>query len=355
MEALVKSLEMLLTQGLPVRARGGNFTLELQGHHMRMEKPLERVYVLPERQNNVFAALAETWWVLAGRDDLEYLSRYLPRAAEFSDDGKTWRGAYGPRLHNWSGVDQIREVVRLLSSDKHSRRCSIIIFDPARDFVESKDIPCNNWLHFLIREGRLHMCVALRSNDAIWGFSGINTFEWSMLQQLIAHWTGVEVGSMTFLVASFHLYQHHFERAQKIVKAAPSKTLYDFGFRTPEFRVPLECFDEALSEFFSLETDIRSNAPDVDTRIGEVEDEMMLASLRMLRVYNLYLENAPGTEIMDKLDLVPMSDLRIGAIDFLTRQKYLKDKSWLRLRPEEKRFFDTYWTSHAEEPAEIIH
>lgn len=342
MEALVKSLEKLLKEGMPVKARGGTFTFELQGHYIRMERPLERVYVMRERQNNVFASLAETWWVLSGRDDLEYLSHYLPRAGEFSDDGKVWRGAYGPRLHNWNGVDQIHEVVRLLSADSQSRRCSIVIFDPARDFIESKDIPCNNWLHFLIREGKLHLCVALRSNDAIWGFSGINTFEWSMLQQLIAFWTGVEVGTMTFLVSSFHLYQHHFERAQKIVDASQAKTLYDFDFRTPQFSTSLEKFDDAMKDFFLLEGEIRSNATDIDTKIDRVEDNMLRTSLQMLRVYNLYLQNASGEEIMQKLDCIQISDLRIAAIDFLTRQKQLKDKSWLHLRPEEKRFFDFY-------------
>lgn len=343
MEALTKSLEMLLKEGMPVKARGGTYTLELQGHYIRMQRPLERVYVLPERNNNVFAALAETWWVLSGRDDLDYLSHYLPRAGDFSDDGKTWRGAYGPRLHSWNGVDQIREVVRLLAADQNTRRCSMMIFDPARDFIESKDIPCNNWLHFLVREGKLHLCVALRSNDAIWGFSGINTFEWSMLQQLMAFWVGVEVGTMTFLVSSFHLYQHHFERAQKIVDAAPIKTLYDFDFRTPQFSVPLEKFDDVMKEFFTFESEIRKNTQDIDAKIDRVEDNLVRTSLQMLRVYNLYLQHASGEEIMQKLDSVQISDLRVAGIEFLTRQKYLKGKEWLRLRPEEKRFFDFYF------------
>jgi thymidylate synthase len=59
--------------------------------------------VLPGRNNNVFAQLAETAWVLAGRNDLAFLGHYLPRVADFSDDGRTWRGAYGPRIRRWGG------------------------------------------------------------------------------------------------------------------------------------------------------------------------------------------------------------------------------------------------------------
>ncbi|PDQ34164.1 MAG: hypothetical protein B5766_13125 [Candidatus Lumbricidophila eiseniae] len=53
-------------------------------------------------------------------------------------------------------------------------------------------------LHFLVRHGRLSLNVALRSNDVLWGFSGINTFEWSVLQEMMAYWVGVEIGPASF-------------------------------------------------------------------------------------------------------------------------------------------------------------
>jgi len=103
----------------------------------------------------------------------------------------TWRGAYGPRLRNWFGVDQVAAVFQLLRADHASRRAVINLFDPSRDFAQSKDVPCNNWLHFLIRDGHLVLNVVTRSNDIMWGFSGINTFEWSVLHEMMAFWLGV--------------------------------------------------------------------------------------------------------------------------------------------------------------------
>lgn len=353
--ALVDGLRLLLSKGEVVASRGGNETRELRSHVVRIERPRERVMVLPERRNNVFAALAETMWVIGGRGDLAYLTRYLPRAGDFSDDGETWRGAYGPRLRDWAGVDQLRECARLLRDDPQTRRAAMMIFDPARDFVQSKDIPCNNWLHFLMRDGRLHLTVALRSNDAIWGFSGINTFEWSVLQEMMARWVGAEVGEMTFMVGSFHLYARHFDRAGKILARAPSRTLYDHGFEAPAFEAPIEALDEVMGQFFALESECRADAEGVDGRIAKVADPFVRAGLQMLRVYNLYKGGAEGAALMAALDRMPTCDLRVAAIDFLTRQKRLRDRAWLTLRPAEEAFFAEYWSAAEDASLEDVY
>src|SRR5699024_1776026 len=101
------------------------------------------------------------------RDDIKSLERYLPRARDFSDDGETWRGAYGPRIRN-----QIPYVARVLTEQPDSRQAVISIYNPAVDStsVPVLDRPCNLALQFLLRGGELHCNVFLRSNDAIWGY-----------------------------------------------------------------------------------------------------------------------------------------------------------------------------------------
>src|SRR5579884_2635761 len=175
--AFVDGLQDLLAEGKPLSIRGSS-SMELRNRFIVLEKPQERCLVTPNRYNNIFAAIAETMWVLAGRNDLAFLSRYLPRARDFSDDGQTWRAAYGPRLRNWYGIDQLYENLILMQHELRTRRAVMSTFDPAVDFIDSKDIPCNNWIHWLVRDNHLHMNVAVRSNDIMWGFSGINAFEW---------------------------------------------------------------------------------------------------------------------------------------------------------------------------------
>lgn len=135
--AFVDGLRDVISEGKPISVRGSNI-MELRNRVIVIEKPQERCLVTPGRHNNIFATIAETMWVLAGRNDLNFLSHYLPRARDFSDDGRTWRGAYGPRLRNWHGVDQLRENLTLLRHEVGSRRAVMSIFDPALDSIPFK-------------------------------------------------------------------------------------------------------------------------------------------------------------------------------------------------------------------------
>ena len=107
-------LRSLLIYGDTVESRNGS-TIELATQTITIEQPTQRFLHTPRRNNNPFAAIAETMWVLAGRNDLAFLTPYLKRAPDYSDDGgKTWRAGYGPRLRNWGGVDQLAEARSLL-------------------------------------------------------------------------------------------------------------------------------------------------------------------------------------------------------------------------------------------------
>jgi|ERR1051326_831620 thymidylate synthase len=283
--ATAGSLADVVDQGTDVIVRG-KLTRELLVRLTTLERPLERYLFLPKRYNDVFAQFAETMWVLAGREDIAWLSRYLPRASDFSDDGHTWHGAYGPRLRRWTGgVDQLDKVRRLLSEDPASRRAVMMLFDPARDFVNSRDIPCNNWLSWIARDGKLHLSVAIRSNDAMWGFSGINAFEWSIVQEMMAYWTGFDVGNATYFATSFHLYDYHFQRAEQIGEGFHGLTPYDFGIGRTAFQTHWSDFPAKLNRWFSLEEKIRLNADGSLFVHGHTGDPLLDSGLALVHVY----------------------------------------------------------------------
>lgn len=216
--AFIEELRCVLESGENVEVRG-NSTRELRARLIEISDIRSRQVIATNRHNNIFASIAESMWVICGRNDMEYLGAYLKRASEFSDDGTTWRAGYGPRIRNWNGIDQLSEVVRILRADPLSRRAVISIYDPDRDFVESLDVPCNNWLHFLLRDGKLHLHVAARSTDIWWGFSGINAFEWTLLLEMMSRWLDYEPGRLVFFSSSMHLYERHFDRAESVVNA----------------------------------------------------------------------------------------------------------------------------------------
>lgn len=262
-EALPTILRDLLDTGDRLNSRNGT-VYELSPARITLTEPaLHPEMTTPGRRASLPAQIAETMWILAGRDDISWLSHYLPRAPQFSDDGQTWRGAYGPRIRYWDGhTDQLRYVAELLDSDPDSRRAVINIYNPTVDSTPGLDVPCNDWLHFLIRDGSLNLHVATRSNDVIWGWSGINSFEWTALLMVLAGALGVEPGSITFSISSLHLYEHHKEKAERILDNKNQEDLVpahtSFEFPPQNHLDPIERLDIAVSIWMDIEEIIRT-------------------------------------------------------------------------------------------------
>jgi thymidylate synthase len=317
--ATAAGLRDLFSSGAVLEVRGQSVR-ELRNRVMVLARPHERCLFLPRRGNDVVATLAETLWVIAGRNSIDWLSSYLPRAPQFSDDGRTWPGAYGPRLRNWNGIDQLAETIRLLREEPATRRAVMSLYDPDRDFVESKDIPCNNWLHWLIRNGKLHLTVGMRSNDVMWGFSGINSFEWSVLQDMMALWTGTEVGDATYLATSFHLYAHHEDRGRRIIESFKGVTCYDFGLSTPTFSTPFNEIDTVLSEWFVQEAQVRANPNRAIKPEQHFSDSFLSVALHLMRLHQGLKQGWSPARLTAELAQLPSCDLTAAAYELYSRQ-----------------------------------
>lgn len=195
--------------------------------------PRQSMVQVRERQLNPWVTMAEFPWLIAGRNDLAWLQRYLPRAGEFSDDGATWRAGYGPRLRAWHApgrphdrADQLAYVLEELRPPRTSRRAVISLWDPRTDHqLGSKDYPCCNWLSFHTRaDGTvLDLTVSVRSNDLWWGASGVNWFNFSNLLRAVAEWSGLQVGSYYHMATNLHVYERHFEACRAIANSTASK------------------------------------------------------------------------------------------------------------------------------------
>lgn len=214
-DALPQIMRDLLEKGSRVDSRNGAVR-EFLNVQIMIAQPSRREVLCAGRKANVFAQIAETCWVLSGRSDIGWLSAYLPRAADYSDDGKVWRSGYGPRLRSWGGLDQVQYVIDTLKKDPMSRQAVIAIWNPPVDMTDGKDRACNTQLQFQCRDGRLHLTVTVRSNDVMWGWSGINAFEWSTLLEIVASLLGHDVGYITFNIGSLHIYEQHWGRAENI-------------------------------------------------------------------------------------------------------------------------------------------
>lgn len=231
-----RNVEQALAQGLAALASHGFRTTRRGMDVIEMPVPVataytnprERVLFNPIRDANPFFHFFESLWILAGRNDVAFLAHLLPRMAQYSDDGKTFHGAYGHRLRHWQAmpdistswehtdivqneVDQIKGAITLLKEKPDTRQCVLSIWNPELDLgTVTNDMPCNDMVILSrggVGLGDLNMTVCNRSNDAVWGAYGANAVQFSMLQEYIAAKVGCSVGTYTQMSNNFHVYE----------------------------------------------------------------------------------------------------------------------------------------------------
>jgi thymidylate synthase len=276
---IIDGLSQLLESGQIVPSRFGT-TREILNYHCTIERPLERIIQLPHFDTKIAAQIINGWWILSGSNDIGIIEKYLPQASRRSDDDVTWRGGFGPRLRNWHGVDQIKSVISIITSRPESRRACMSLFDPIYDFQESKDVSTTNSFFFIVRDNRLHMTVSMRSADILGssvpgGLATNNLYEWSLLLEAMAFWTGYQVGRLHIHIHSLHLYQKDVLSAQTILDGWSGETMYQAKpYQKASFGTPFADFDTTIAEFFTIESRLRaieisdipsSNDPLIDT------------------------------------------------------------------------------------------
>jgi thymidylate synthase len=161
-------------------------------------------------------AIAELIWILSGRNDSAFPNYWNPALPKFAGTGDTYHGAYGYRLRKNLGIDQIERAYKALLNDPESRQVVLQIWDSRCDLPDEKgkpvapDIPCNICSLPKVRNGKLEWLQIMRSNDVFLGTP--NDLFWFMaLQEIMAGWLGIEVGTYVHVSDSLHCYEHDLE------------------------------------------------------------------------------------------------------------------------------------------------
>lgn len=157
-------------------------------------------------------AIAEVIWILLGRRDAAFLNFWNPALPRFAGSEDNYHGAYGYRLREHLGFDQIERAFQVLSSNPDSRQLVLQIWDGRVDLPYSSgmplapDIPCNICAMPKIRDGKLEWFQVMRSNDLFLG-TPHNFVQFTTLQEILAGWLGVEVGEYVQVSDSMHCYE----------------------------------------------------------------------------------------------------------------------------------------------------
>lgn len=291
-QALIGMSRLILFEGKWRNVRGLK-CLEIP-HPVMVEitNPTDRYITLPTRKWNRFLPFVESLWLALGLNDLDaFPGHYVKNLYKYSDDGRTWRAGYGPRLRAFTGndadyfidqpthrhiftgrttvVDQLKYVIDSFGRDMGTRQAIITLGDPAKDCFDpqgelkvTKDFPCSRSVQFMIVDGKLNCTLYIRSNDIVFGFSGVNIFNFTWMQEYIANIIGVPIGKYYHVANNLHVYADFMSKVEDYA----TYDLEDYRSPYPVFQYSdlisgLTEFDAQLIQLYEYEAYLR-NTPE---------------------------------------------------------------------------------------------
>ncbi|MCC7362011.1 MAG: hypothetical protein IT317_21180 [Anaerolineales bacterium] len=156
-------------------------------------------------------AISEIVWLVSGRNDAAFLNYWNRQLPQYAGTAEHYHGSYDHRLRQHFGIDQLERAYWALQRQPNTRQVVLQIWNAAADLPDpdgapaDADIPCNVISILKVRHGRLEWLQVMRSNDLFLG-TPYNFVQFTTLQELIAGWLGIEVGTYNHISDSLHPY-----------------------------------------------------------------------------------------------------------------------------------------------------
>lgn len=336
----------LLSVGDDSASPRGKKILEIRPVAIEFQNSRNRVTFLKGRVINPFFQLAEALWILAGRSDVAWLQFYNQRIGDFSDDGIHFNAPYGERLRSYGKndsenfifcpIDQMQDAYKKLMMDRDTRQSVMSIYNPQFDHAdkETKDRPCNLTLTFKIRHEKLDLVVFNRSNDLHWGVFGANLCQFATIHELMATWTGAQLGSYYQITDSLHIYVDDYGAGEtdKILKNYPAGSqIKHFVCGTdPEMSFLYEEFAGFMHQYWNvLDPVIHSDKTYTEDNIvtfnkminfiTEIPDDYWRMTILAMVAFNCYKrDNVKG--VLNSLGLMEDSQWKISCLRYLSKK-----------------------------------
>ncbi|MGH1464993.1 MAG: thymidylate synthase [Cognatishimia sp.] len=257
-----EALQTILDQGVTTSDRTGTGTTSYFG--MQMRYPLADGFPLvTTKKLHLKSIIHELLWFLSGDTNIRYLQENGVRIwDEWADEngdlgpvyGHQWRRfpALEPvdapvgeeQLYRKKTVDQIADLVELIKTAPDSRRMIVSAWNPA-DVPNMALPPCHTLWQVKVLGGKLYLQLYQRSADMFLGVP-FNIASYALLQAMLAHVTGYEVGDFVHTMGDAHIYSNHMDQVQTQLARSPKAlpqlrinrqvtSIFDFKFEDFEF------------------------------------------------------------------------------------------------------------------------
>lgn len=226
-EAFVGSLQTLDLNHSLVNSRG-SLQREILWHSIKIEDPTALSIEVPARKFKPSYGTTEWLWYLSEDRNVQNIGKLASIWQRIANGDNEVESNYGFWIHGLkngkTGKNQWQWVIEELLKDRDTRRASITINQSHHKGQNNADYPCTQYIHFFIRDRRLHLGVHMRSNDAVFGFCN-DVFTFCMYQQLMLNELNnrlspedqVQLGHYYHSAGSFHVYETHFNMMDKIL------------------------------------------------------------------------------------------------------------------------------------------
>ncbi len=264
MQQYLDLVELVMKNGVRKPSRTGVDTISYFAAFYRVD--LSKGFpLLTTKRMHWKSLLHEVLWYLSGEDHIRNLRQHTKIWDAWADEEGNLETAYGyywrkfpSAQKNKEGkwevheVDQIKYVIDQLKKNPNSRRLVVTAWEPG-NATTSKLPPCHYSFAFNVSGGKLNCHLTQRSGDIALGIP-FNLAAYSMLTQIIAQETNLELGFFAHTIIDAHIYvadkgsemekYDHLEGLKEQLKRKP--------LPLPELKIAKKPIDQLTFDDFEL-------------------------------------------------------------------------------------------------------
>lgn len=201
-------LEDVLVRGEERKDRTGVGTYGIFSAALAFDLSEGRVPLISSKKVAWKKALEELLWMVRGETNVNTLGSARNIWAPWADADGELGPVYGKQYRDSGGVDQLADVLRLLTEDPWSRRIIMNLWNVG-ELDQMALPPCPVLYQWSVRDGGvLDLNVYQRSADVFLGLP-FDLFEFGVLTHLLAGETGLTAGKLVVMLGDAHVYLNH--------------------------------------------------------------------------------------------------------------------------------------------------
>jgi len=252
MKAYLDLVEHVLGNGHRRENRTGTDTIMSFGYHYKIN--LKDGFPLLTTKKVFFkSVIRELLWYLSGETHIRNLREHTKIWDAWTSEERNWEVGrmYGYQWVNWEKytkdpqtgqfkrtfVNQVQEVINEIKRNPNSRRLVVTAWNPS--VLDEVALPsCHSFFIFNVTQGKLNCHLTQRSGDIALGIP-FNLACYSVLTQMIAQETNLQLGEFSHYINDAHVYVDHIdglrEQLTRQPKSLPTleiadKPFWDLGF-----------------------------------------------------------------------------------------------------------------------------